>query len=54
MTHQPKRRGRAYSTPDHRPMIPAFRNPENALDAAVREPRRRYDDVNPDCKMNWR
>ena len=55
MIHKPASKEKRYSNPDHRPMIPEFRAPGDLLDAAVREPRRRYDAVNPDRKMNyWR
>ena len=39
---------------DHRPMLPEFRRPEDALDEAVRHARRRYDDLNPTERMKWR
>ena len=55
MIHKPDRKIKRYSTPDHRPMLPEFRAPGDLLDAVVREPRCRYDDVNPDRKTNyWR
>ncbi len=54
MTHQPDRKKRRYTNPDHRPMIPEFRAPGDPLDTAVREARRRYDDVNHDQKLKWR
>ena len=54
MVRKPERKGKRCTNPDHRPMIPEFRMPGDALDAAVREARRRYDDVNPNHKTNWR
>ena len=35
-----------HTTPDHRPMIPEFRMPEDALEEELRELRRRYAEVN--------
>lgn len=54
MAHQPDRKKRHYTNPDHRPMVPELSGPGDLLDTAVREARRRYDDVNPDQKMKWR
>lgn len=54
MPHQPDRKKQRYTNPDHRPMIPELRSPGDLLDTAVREARRRYDDVNPDQKLKWR
>ena len=54
MTRSRERRKREHTKPDHRPMIPELRSPEDPLDLAVREARRRYDDVNPNSKQNWR
>lgn len=54
MKHKPERREMHSTNPDHRPMIPELRRPGDSLDMAVREVRRRYDDVNPDHKIHWR
>ncbi len=35
-------------------MVPELRGPGDLLDTAVRELRRRYDDVNPNRKLKWR
>ena len=42
------------TAPDHRPMIPEFRQPGDTLDIAVREVRRRNDEVNPNKNQKWR
>jgi len=42
------------TAPDHRPMIREFRQPGDTLDIAVREVRRRYDEVNPNKNQKWR
>ena len=54
MAHQPDRKKRRYTNPDHRPMIPELRGPGDPMDTAVRELRRRYEDMNPNQKMKWR
>ena len=54
MVRKPERRGKRCTNPDHRPMIPEFRAPGETLDTVIREARRRYDDVNPNQKSNWR
>ena len=54
MVHQLERKKRRYTNPDHRLMIPEFRAPGDPLDAAVRVPRQRYNEVNPGQKTNWR
>ena len=54
MVRKPQRKEKRCSNPDHRPMIPEFRMPGDNLDANIREVRRRYDDVNPNKKNDWR
>lgn len=54
MFRKPERKGNRYTEPDHRPMIPELRQPNDVLDAAVREVRRRYDAINPNHNQNWR
>ena len=54
MTRKRIRSGLRHSAPDHRPMIPEFRQPEDPLDTAIREARRRHDELNPNRKMKWR
>lgn len=54
MTRKRIRNDFRHSAPDHRPMIPEFRQPEDALDTVIREARRRLDELTPDRKMNWR
>lgn len=54
MTRKHTRKDARHTAPDHRPMIPEFTHPGDALDTAVREARRRYDDANPNRHMKWR
>ena len=54
MVRKGEHRTKNHSTPDHRPMMREFRLPGDTLDVSVREVRRRYDDVNPNQKLNWR
>ena len=54
MSRKSKTRKQPYTNPDHRPMIPALRRPDDPLDIAVREARRRYDEINPNERINWR
>ena len=54
MVRKPERKNKRFTNHDHRPMIPELRMPGDNLDTNVREARRRYDDVNPNHKNNWR
>ena len=54
MTRCKERKKNQYTTPDHRPMIPEFRGLEDPMDTAVRKLRRRYEEINPNNKINWR
>ena len=54
MRRHAKRSKRQYTKPDHRPMIPELRNPEDPLDLEVRKLRRRYDELNADQSKIWR
>lgn len=54
MTRKRMNKDFQYTAPDHRPMLPAFRQPDDMLDVAVREVRRRYDEVNPNKDQKWR
>ena len=54
MIRKNQRKDKRSSNSDHRPMIPEFRSPGDLLDAVIREPRRRYDDINPDQNIKWR
>ncbi len=54
MIRKPKHCERECTTPDHRPMLPELRQPEDVLDAAVRQPRRRMDELDPTQRMKWR
>ncbi len=54
MTRRKDRKQIQYTTPDHRPMTPEFRGPADAMDHAVRSARKRYEEVNPNEKLNWR
>ncbi len=54
MVRKPERNAKRCTNPDHRPMIPELRMPGDNLDTVVREVRRRYDDLNPNQKTNWR
>lgn len=54
MTRRKNRKQKPYTNPDHRPMIPEFRGPQDTLDTAVRSVRRRYEELNPDERINWR
>ena len=54
MVRKPARKDKRFTNPDHRPMIPEFRTPGDALDANIREARQRFDAINPDLKEKWR
>lgn len=54
MSRKPKRKETQRTNPDHRPMIPELRSPEDTVDTAVRSVRRRYDELNPNEYMHWR
>ncbi len=43
-----------HTAPDHRPMLPEFRMPNDMLDAVVRTVRRHYDEINPNKNQKWR
>ncbi len=49
-----ERKNNHHTKPDHRPMIPEFRAPQDPIDLAVRDVRRRYHEINPDQKEKWR
>ncbi len=53
MTRKANHSNKQYTKPDHRPMLPEFRNPETAIEMAVREMRLRRDEIIP-VKFNWR
>lgn len=54
MFRKPEKKQNQHTTPDHRPMNPLLRGPADPVDAAAREVRRRYDEMNPTEQMNWR
>ena len=54
MQHHEKGGKRQYTKPDHRPMIPELRSPEDPLDLEVRKLRLRQDELNPDQSKIWR
>ena len=54
MIRKNQRKDKRSSNSGHRPMIPEFHRPGDLLDAVIREPRRRYDDINPDQNIKWR
>lgn len=54
MKRQSKRGKHQHTNPDHRPMIPEFRGPQDLLHLLVCSVRRRYDEVNPNDRINWR
>lgn len=54
MFRKPERKETQYTEPDHRPMIPELRKPGDLMDAAIREIRRRYDEINPGKYLKWR
>lgn len=54
MFRKRERREKQYTQPDHRPMIPELRQPEDQLDAAIKNVRRRYDEMNPGDYLKWR
>ena len=54
MFRNPVRKEIRYTEPDHRPMIPELRKPGDQVDAAIREARRRYDELNPCDYLKWR
>ena len=54
MKRKQKREKNQRRNQDHRPMIPELRNPEDSVDIAVRNVRRRYDDINPTDYLKWR
>ena len=39
---------------DHRPLLPEFRRPEDAMEEAVRNARLRDDELNLNERMKWR
>lgn len=49
-----KQKEKQYTEPDHRPMVPEFCGPKDLLDAAVRDIRRRYGEINPTEHLKWR
>jgi len=54
MFRKPGRKAVHYTTPDHRPMIPAFREPIDPMDLTIRK-NRRYDQlIEPKEFLNWR
>lgn len=54
MQRRVKRCKRQHTKPDHRPMIPEFRNPDDPLDLEVRKLRLRKDELNADQGKIWR
>ena len=54
MKREQKREKNQRRNQDHRPMIPELSNPEDSVDIAVRNVRRRYDDINPTDYLKWR
>ncbi len=54
MTRRRNHRETRFTTPDHRPMLPEFRQPGDVLDAVIREHRRRLDELDPTQRMKWR
>ncbi len=54
MSRKRNRREIWCTTPDHRPMLPEFRQPENLMEEAIRANRRRREDIDPEKQMKWR
>ncbi len=54
MFRKPTRRENKHTEPDHRPMIPVFRGPDDPIDAAIQERRSRCELANPKDYTNWR
>ena len=54
MNRKPEYKDKRYTRADHRPMVPELRGPGDPLETALRELRRRYDDVIHDQKVKWR
>ena len=54
MFRMPKRKETRYTAPDHRPMLPELRSPEDSVAEAVREIRRRHEEHLPGEYLKWR
>ena len=54
MNRKPSRKEAKYTTPDHRPMIPALRQPIDTMDLAIREKCREDQLISPKDFLNWR
>ncbi len=54
MTRKRNDRGNRCSAPDHRPMLPEFRQPADVLEEAIRAHRRRREEFGSDRRMKWR
>lgn len=54
MTRRRNQKKNQCSAPDHRPMLPEFRRPEDVLDSAIRTQRLRLEELHPNQQTKWR